>query len=211
MSRQDHAETEQEAFWRGEFGDEYARRNASDRWVVANLALFARILRSAPGVGSIVELGCNIGLNLRALRQIDPDVRLCGYEINDKAAETARALSIAEIRQQSLLAPGLGDGETFDLSFTKGVLIHIDPQSLDRAYQNLVALSSKYILISEYYNPSPISISYRGHSDKLFKRDFAGDLLDRFDLELVDYGFAYHRDNHFPQDDNTWFLLRWRR
>jgi spore coat polysaccharide biosynthesis protein SpsF len=24
---------------------------------------------------------------------------------------------------------------------------------------------------------------------------------------LVDYGFAYHRDPAFPQDDITWFLL----
>jgi spore coat polysaccharide biosynthesis protein SpsF len=42
----------------------------------------------------------------------------------------------------------------------------------------------------------------------LFKRDFAGDLLDRFPgLVLVDYGFVYHRDKAFPQDDMTWFLL----
>jgi len=43
----------------------------------------------------------------------------------------------------------------------------------------------------------------------LFKRDFAGEMLDRFkDLELLDYGFVYHRDNNFPQDDLNWFLLR---
>jgi spore coat polysaccharide biosynthesis protein SpsF len=28
---------------------------------------------------------------------------------------------------------------------------------------------------------------------------------------LVDYGFAYHRDPNFPQDDITWFLLEKRR
>ena len=33
-------------------------------------------------------------------------------------------------------------------------------------------------------------------------------MLDRFpDLRLLDYGFAYHRDPVFPQDDITWFLL----
>jgi spore coat polysaccharide biosynthesis protein SpsF len=25
--------------------------------------------------------------------------------------------------------------------------------------------------------------------------------------DLVDYGFTYHRDNAFPMDDTTWFLL----
>jgi hypothetical protein len=33
--------------------------------------------------------------------------------------------------------------------------------------------------------------------------------LDRYpDLDLVDYGFVYHRDPLFPQDDMTWFLLQ---
>jgi len=27
------------------------------------------------------------------------------------------------------------------------------------------------------------------------------------DLRLVDYGFAYHGDSNFPQDDITWFLM----
>ena len=64
-------------------------------------------------------------------------------------------------------------------------------------------------MICEYYNPSPTTIAYRGHSDRLFKRDFAGEMLEKFsDLKLVDYGFSYHRDNSFPQDDITWFLLQ---
>lgn len=55
----------------------------------------------------------------------------------------------------------------------------------------------------------PVVVSYRGHEDRLFKRDFAGEMLDRYpDLELVDYGFVYHRDPNFPQDDPNWFLLR---
>ena len=60
----------------------------------------------------------------------------------------------------------------------------------------------------EYYNPTPVEVTYRGNTGKLFKRDFAGELLDKYsDLELVDYGFIYHRDNCFPQDDITWFLM----
>ena len=72
----------------------------------------------------------------------------------------------------------------------------------------LYRASNRYILVSEYYNPSPVDIPYRGHTDRLFKRDFAGELLDKFsDLKLVDYGFSYHRDQYFPQDGATWFLL----
>ena len=51
-------------------------------------------------------------------------------------------------------------------------------------------------------------LPYRGHAGKLFKRDFAGELLERYaDLSLVDYGFVYRRDPNFRQDDLTWFLL----
>ena len=50
-------------------------------------------------------------------------------------------------------------------------------------------------------------ISYRGHKNKLFKRDFAGEFLKKFkSAKLVDYGFAYHIDK-YPQDDLNWFLI----
>ena len=89
------------------------------------------------------------------------------------------------------------------------MLIHINPELLSAVYQKLYAASTDYILIAEYYNPSPVSINYRGHKDRLFKRDFAGEMLEKFpDLQLVDYGFSYRKDPTFPQDDITWFLLK---
>ena len=94
-----------------------------------------------------------------------------------------------------------------DLTFTAGVLIHINPEYLENVYDNLVNGSNRYVLVAEYYNPSPTKITYRGHEDRLFKRDFAGDLIDNYGLRLIDYGFVYKRDNWAPQDDITWFLL----
>lgn len=53
-----------------------------------------------------------------------------------------------------------------------------------------------------------MTIPYRGHEQRLFKRDFAGEMLDAYpDLRLVDYGFVYRRDPVFPADDLTWFLM----
>ena len=62
-------------------------------------------------------------------------------------------------------------------------------------------------MICEYYNPVPVSIDYRGNKDRLFKRDFAGELIKEFDLKLVDYGFNYYQDTYLTNDDSTWFLL----
>ena len=90
----------------------------------------------------------------------------------------------------------------------KGVLIHVNPNYLKKVYDNLYNASGKYILLCEYYNRTPTKVDYRGFKDKLFKRDFCGELMDQYaDLQLIDYGYAYHRDKNFPQDDISWFLL----
>ena len=96
-----------------------------------------------------------------------------------------------------------------DLVFTSGVLIHINPEELPVVYKLLYETSKKYILINEYYNPSPVEVKYRGNEGVLFKRDFAGEIMDKYpDLTMIDYGFVYHRDYVFPSDDVTWFLLQ---
>ena len=55
----------------------------------------------------------------------------------------------------------------------------------------------------------PLSVTYRGHSERLFKRDFAGDFLDKYpDLNLIDYGFVYNRDMNLIRDDANWSFSR---
>lgn len=198
--------SEQEKFWQGEFGNQYVDRNVGQPLVAANLAVFARALARTGRVLSLLELGTNAGNNLQALHQLLPECDLFGVEINASACARARALDIAQIWHGSLF--DFPRDRRYDLTLSKGVLIHLDPQLLPTAYAQLYELSSRYILIAEYYNPVPVEVSYRGNSGKLFKRDFAGEMLERYaDLQLLDYGFVYHRDRQFPADDVTWFLL----
>lgn len=199
--------TEQEAFWAGEFGDDYIERTGAIDDVDVRAALFAKVLAGAPEARSFIEFGAGIGRNLQAIRDLLPEARLQAVEINDKAARRLRESnpgvavscgSIFDFRPE----------EPADLVFTRGVLIHLNPDLLPEAYDRLYAASRKYICIAEYYNPAPVALDYRGHKDKLFKRDFAGEMLSRFpDLELIDYGFVYHRGPN-PQDDVSWFLMR---
>lgn len=199
-------QTEQEKFWATEFGNEYPNRNEGELLIASNIALFSKILRCAPSVKSVAELGCNIGLNLSALNRIHQKLDLRGYEINELAAKAASDENMAEIVNTTITEP-LASDKKFDLTFTKGVLIHINPDKLDAVYENLYTLSNRYILVCEYYNPSPVAIEYRGHQDRLFKRDFAGELIEKYNLRLLDYGFNYHRDPYFTNDDTTWFLM----
>ncbi|MBV6823726.1 pseudaminic acid biosynthesis-associated methylase [Pseudomonas sp. PD9R] len=198
--------SEQERFWRGDFGDQYVARNQGLPLIAANLALFAKALARTGRIESLLELGTNTGNNLQALHQLLPDCVLQGVEINASAQAQAQALEIADVWHGSLF--DYPRERTYQLTLSKGVLIHLDPQLLPAAYAQLYELSRRYILICEYYNPVPVEVLYRGNGGKLFKRDFAGEMLDRYsDLQLLDYGFSYHRDPQFPTDDINWFLL----
>lgn len=199
--------TPQEEFWAGEFGSGYIGRNRSDQLLSSNLAFFARVLQRAGPIESCLEIGANVGMNLRALKLLRPGLRCSAVEINPDAARELAGL----IGADNVFNGSIADWrprEKSDLTLSKGVLIHLSPDLLPAAYDCLYNASARFILVAEYYNPTPIAVTYRGHDDRLFKRDFAGEMLDRFgDLQLIDYGFLYHRDPCFPQDDINWFLL----
>ncbi len=199
--------TDQENFWAGKFGDDYIKRNMSSEMISSNINFFSKALSSAQRIESCIEFGSNIGLNLLAIKNLFPKINLHAVEINKNACDKlSTIIPKKNIINKSLL--DFSSKKKFDLCIVKGVLIHINPKELQKVYEILYASSLKYILIAEYYNPSPIEINYRGHSEKLFKRDFAGEFLKKFsNCHLIDYGFSYHLDNKFPQDDINWFLI----
>ncbi len=199
--------TEQETFWAGNFGDEYSRRVGGEGLVAALTALHAQILRRTIGVKSILEFGANIGLNLTALRRLLPTVELSAIEINPVALRTLLDNpEIEKVYPQSILE--FEPDYQRDFVLIKGVLIHINPLALETVYERLYRSASKYICVIEFYNPTPVVVEYRGHQDKLYKRDFAGEILDKYpDLHLTDYGFVYWRDSNFAIGDINWFLL----
>jgi spore coat polysaccharide biosynthesis protein SpsF len=199
--------TEQEAFWAGEFGANYIDRNKGKKLLASNLDFFSKALAGTRDVGSCIEFGANIGMNLAALNLLYPHIETFGIEINETAAaQLSDLISNERVFNESIL--DFNPSRTWDLALIKGVLIHINPDSLPQLYDKLVESCGKFLLVAEYYNPSPVAIPYRGHLDRLFKRDFAGEIMDRHSqMTLVDYGFSYHRDPNFPQDDITWFLM----
>ena len=197
---------DQELFWKGNFGDDYAERNVGVEFVAAKIDMFSKALKVANNINSIIELGSNRGLNANALKAILPSSHYTGIEIGSKAfsllkknpnVDDCHHLSIHEFETD----------KKFDLAMIAGVMIHLNPETLPDVYKLLASLSARYVLISEYYNPSPVEINYRGHTGKLFKRDFAKEFIDQTGFKLVDYGFFYRNDPKFHHDDMTWFLL----
>ena len=197
--------TPQEKFWQGEFGNAYTERNAITPQ--QRTAFFDQILTRAPGIHSVCELGANRGHNLQALRELNPTLDVTGVELNDLAYVQLSAQP--KIKAVRSAIQDFTSKTAYDLVFTCGVLIHLNPNDLPAVYEKMVRLSSRYILINEYFNPTPVEIPYRGHGDTLFKRDFGGELLDsqpKNALGLVDYGFLWQRDNPV-WDNTTWWLF----
>ena len=199
--------TEQEEFWAGNFGDDYIDRNEGEKLLASNLEFFSKSLKCANNTNSCIEFGANIGMNLKALKLLYPEQDQFENEINTEAANQLKSI----IPEQNVTVGSIFDfspNQTWDLVLIKGVLIHINPDELDKVYEKLVTSCGRYLLVAEYYNPSPVTIPYRGHENRLFKRDFAGEILEKYpSMTLIDYGFAYRNDPSFPQDDITWFLL----
>lgn len=199
--------TEQESFWAGSFGTEYIKRNQGDALLASNLNFFSKAFHAVRGVESCIEFGANIGMNLKSLGLLYPALELHGIEINlDAATELGQVIPQSNVHQTSILE--FNPQRLWDMVLIKGVLIHISPNELPKVYDKLVESARRYVFVAEYYNPSPVAITYRGHTDRLFKRDFVGEILERHpQMQLLDYGFSYHLDPNFPQDDITWFLL----
>lgn len=197
--------TEQELFWKNEFGDDYIQRNniqANDR-----RSFFSDIFTKISDVESICELGANKGHNLEAIYSLNQGFKITGVELNRNACEKMSENSFISVVNESI--QDFVSENLFDFVFVCGVLIHLNPDDLNLTYEKIYNLSKKYILISEYYNPTPVAIEYRGHKNKLFKRDFGGEFWDSFkkEVELVDYGFLWQKVE--PAWDNVnWWLFK---
>lgn len=204
--------TDQENFWAGSFGDDYIGRNSNNKIIASNTVLFSKILDRVSSVGTVLEMGSNIGLNVCAINNILPGVSFDCVEINKNATDSLLILKNKFGIDLNIFNESILDWKPvreYDLVLLKTVLIHINPKDLGSVYEKIFEVSAKYIVFAEYYNPVPTEIEYRGYQDRLFKRDFCGEIMEKFEgkIKLVDYGFAYSKDPSFPQDDINWFLM----
>jgi pseudaminic acid biosynthesis-associated methylase len=205
-------DTHQLKNWRGCFGDDYIARNAVEDWKIEfGKEGFKRILKKIK-VKSIMEIGCNIGLNLIYLSSIyDRDIDLYAVEPNGKAFSILTSDSRIKLKEAwNTSAFDLPIPNAYvDLIFTSGVLIHIAPENLGDATDEIVRVANKYILCIEYFSHKPISIRYQNKDNVLFKRDFGSFYLDRYpDLKCIDYGFLWQRELKVFDNLNWWLFKK---
>ena len=200
---------EQEEFWETKYSQEYIQKNSSFNRDLL-IQGWREILKNVSAPSNILECGANVGRNIEALNHIYPEAKKTAIEISADASKILRnKYKELNVINSSILESEITNN-SFDLSFTMGVLIHIHPNDLKRNLEKVILSSNRYVVIGEYFNRTPVSLTYQGEEEKLFKRDFGKFALENFSdkVELRDYGFLWgHLYDDGGFDDITWWVF----
>lgn len=134
-------------FWEG-WADDFIR----DEWQVKTHSqhdwLLKKIKKSK--ANSILEVGCGFGRNIKFLS--DNGVKsatIQGFDISPSMIRLAKRRVDKKTRLFVADILNLKFSKKSDLVFTHGVLMHVKPNSLVKALDNITALTNKYIILIE--------------------------------------------------------------
>ena len=182
--------------WAGEFGRAYTERNRDEtvtdvdeeheaRFGVTKTALFERFLADLDRDARILEVGCNVGVQLDLLSELGFE-NLTGLDVQQGALETARKRHPGlDVFQADARALPFADG-AFDLVCTVDVLIHVPPAMIDTVMDELVRCSRGAIYGCEFYAPEYTEVVFRGETGVLWKTDFATRYEEGRDVRLAE-------------------------
>lgn len=185
--------------WKGQWGDDYQKRNLlNDDEVNARIPFLSGILQlcymncNGAMPSSILEIGAGQGPNMAAFEkislQISKPLKLYATEINDKARDALQQnVKSVEILNDIPSTPSV------DLSFTYGVLIHTHPAHLRGLQDKIYKSSKRWIMCAEYFAPETRPIPYRGEKEALWLDDYGSKWVDNYPLRLLGYGFAWKK------------------
>jgi len=204
----------QEEVWSGQFGKDYAERNTFEitelnelykkKYGISRHEMNQDFIGGLDRSKKILEVGANTGNQLQILQSMGFQ-NLYGIELNQYAIELGKIRT----KNINLIHGSIFDipfkDNFFDLIFTSGVLIHIDPNNLDAAIKEIYRCSKKLIWGFEYFSEKTKEIKYRGNENLLWKTNFSERYIGSFsDLKLVK-----EKKYKYTEDDNidVMFLL----
>jgi pseudaminic acid biosynthesis-associated methylase len=202
-TRDEGSEAERlEELWSDQFGDSYVERNL-EAGEGRETFWYGLVDRLNPA--TVLEIGCNVGANLRWIIDRVPPQSVYGIDINERALQTIRErLAVNAVWSPARELPFRD--RLFDLVFTAGVLIHQPEATLPLVMAEAVRTSRRYVLALEYAAAESVEVPYRGQAGALFKRDYGRLYRELFpELELVEQGELGKNEGW---DDVTWWLFR---
>jgi SAM-dependent methyltransferase len=157
------------ALWAGEFGNEYIKRNSN----LPDRSMFWNMIAHRYKARFILEVGCNIGHNLRFIKAAKHSVDLAGCDVNEEALAIMRAQQPGVWVDKGDIRDLPYEDRMFDMVVCVGVLIHItNDRELRKAVKELCRVSSQYVLIAEYWDKDWKMIPYHGYDNALRKGPF---------------------------------------
>ena len=132
----------------------------------------------------ILEVGCNTGLKLGILQKMG-FTNLNGVELNETALKTARK-NFPGINFFHSDIEKFETDKKFDLVFTFGVLIHLNPAIISNVVKKIFSLSNMYIFGFESYSEILQEVRYRENLHVQWKQDFMGAYIKNFpELDII--------------------------
>ena len=191
-----------ETLWSEEFGDRYVERN---RAASEGRQPLWRWLHEGHPFANALEVGCNLGGNLRWLAELIEPRDVWGVDINARALREARA-ALPDVNAVYSPARSLPFRDaSFELTFSTGVLIHQPPDALPLVMNEIVRCSRRYVLCGEYFAEELTEVPYRGERGALYKRDWGALYQSLFpELRLLERRFEARGGGW---DDVTFWLV----
>jgi len=204
----------QEEAWLSQVGQDYTDRNTMtadelddlyyDCFGITRRKLNWRFLQYLPKETSILEVGCNIGMQLRHLQEMGYK-NLHGIELNQYAIDHLCVSGVEVRRGNACDLPYLD--RTWDLVFTSGVLIHLPEPKLYQAMTEIVRVSNKWVWGFEYYSSPRTHIPYQARNDLLWSDDFPGRFLFPGNIKMIRRWAEAHRTGPFKEIPADMYLL----
>ena len=173
--------TSEMEIWGGEFGKRYTDRNAYsfeefenryiEKYGINRTALNKEFLDGFNRNIRILEIGANVGYQLLCLQKMG-FTELYGIELQNYAIEKSKILTKNIFISKGSIFDIPFKDNFFDLVYTSGVLIHIKPDDLKIAMDEIVRCSKKYIWGFEYFSEEIQEIPYRGHNSLMWKANY---------------------------------------
>lgn len=126
-------------FWQNIGSDYY-----STNWIEAtNRRKFIAQLVNNNNIGSVLELGCNDGVNLHYILEKCPSIKACGIDICENAIQYGREVrkNTADMQVCSLYDLSRFEDKSFDVVFTCGVLGHIQESKVQPVVRDMVRIA----------------------------------------------------------------------
>lgn len=201
-------QTDQLEVWTSKFGQDYTDRNPIDvdkmdrelgEYCGAGLKsnLFRQFL-SPERIhrGRVLEVGSNVGVQLKILQKVNPTLELYGLEPMEYAIDKGRSTYPDIHFTQGTAFDIPFEDNSFDVVMTNTVLIHIHPNDLPGALSEIHRVCRRYIHFHEYYADALTEIRYHGRAGLLWKANFMQCYMELFPgLTCVEVRYLHYQDS----------------